>query len=86
MGLAVGKTIAGSPQPFVKIPIFWSARALWFSRPIFEIVSNGVVEGQQLRYCGIGTGYDDIYIQGNPTEMKFVAYYIEGGQVTAVAR
>ena len=47
---------------------------------------NGVVEGQQLRYCGIGTGYDDIYIQGNPAEMKFIAYYIQGGQVTAVAR
>ncbi|KAF8623679.1 hypothetical protein AX17_007377 [Amanita inopinata Kibby_2008] len=25
-GRAVGKTIAGSPQPFVKIPIFWSAQ------------------------------------------------------------
>ncbi|KAI0249164.1 flavoprotein [Lactifluus subvellereus] len=67
MGRAVGKTIAGSPQPFVKIPIFWSA------------------QGQQLRYCGIGIGYDDIYIQGNPAELKFIAYYIKGGQVTAVA-
>lgn len=26
-GRAVGKTIAGSPQPFVKVPVFWSARA-----------------------------------------------------------
>jgi NADPH-dependent 2,4-dienoyl-CoA reductase/sulfur reductase-like enzyme/nitrite reductase/ring-hydroxylating ferredoxin subunit len=67
MGRAVGKTIAGSPQPFVKIPVFWSA------------------QGQQLRYCGIGAGHDDIYIQGNPAEMKFIAYYIQGGQVTAVA-
>ncbi|KAF8072016.1 hypothetical protein FPV67DRAFT_1748109 [Lyophyllum atratum] len=25
-GRAIGKTIAGSPQPFVKIPIFWSAQ------------------------------------------------------------
>ncbi|KIK10084.1 hypothetical protein K443DRAFT_81036 [Laccaria amethystina LaAM-08-1] len=25
-GRAVGKTIAGNPQPFVKIPIFWSAQ------------------------------------------------------------
>ncbi|KAF8624511.1 hypothetical protein AX15_005826 [Amanita polypyramis BW_CC] len=24
-GRAVGKTIAGSPQPFVKVPVFWSA-------------------------------------------------------------
>lgn len=28
------------------------------------------VEGQQLRYCGIGEGYDDIIIQGSPDEMK----------------
>ncbi|KAI0297246.1 flavoprotein [Multifurca ochricompacta] len=68
MGRAVGKTIAGSPHPYVKVPVFWSA------------------QGQQLRYCGIGTGYDDIYIQGNPSELKFIAYYIQGGQVTAVAR
>ncbi|KAH9953007.1 flavoprotein [Lactifluus volemus] len=67
MGRAVGKTIAGSPQPFTKVPIFWSA------------------QGQQLRYCGIGVGYDDIYIQGNPAELKFVAYYIREGQVSAVA-
>lgn len=44
------------------------------------------IEGQQLRYCGIGLGFDDIYIQGNPGELKFIAYYIQGGQVTAVAR
>jgi NADPH-dependent 2,4-dienoyl-CoA reductase/sulfur reductase-like enzyme len=67
MGRSVGKTIAGSPQPFVKVPVFWSA------------------QGQQLRYCGIGSGFDDIYIQGNPGELKFIAYYIQGGQVIAVA-
>lgn len=26
-GRAVGSTIAGKPQPYVKVPIFWSARA-----------------------------------------------------------
>ena len=26
-GRAVGSTIAGKAQPFVKVPIFWSARA-----------------------------------------------------------
>jgi hypothetical protein len=54
--------------------------------PVVGAISNWVVEGQQLRYCGIGTDYDDIYIQGNPAEMKFIAYYIQEGQVTAVAR
>lgn len=86
MGRAVGKTISGLPQPFLKTPIFWSARASWFPWPNHRNCSNLVVEGQQLRYCGIGTGYDDMYIQGNPAEMNFIAYYIQGGKVTAVAR
>ncbi|KAF9223461.1 hypothetical protein BS17DRAFT_781899 [Gyrodon lividus] len=66
-GRAVGKTIAGQPQPFVKVPIFWSA------------------QGQQLRYCGLGAGFDDVIINGNPDEMKFIAYYVKKGQVVAVA-
>ncbi|KAJ7749504.1 hypothetical protein DFH07DRAFT_828598 [Mycena maculata] len=65
-GRAVGKTIAGSPQPFLKVPIFWSA------------------QGQNIRYCGIGSGYDDIFIKGNPDELKFIAYYIKSGKVVAV--
>ena len=28
------------------------------------------LEGQQLRYCGSGVGYDDVIIDGNPEEMK----------------
>ncbi|KAF5382137.1 hypothetical protein D9615_004300 [Tricholomella constricta] len=67
-GRAVGKTIAGSPQPFVKIPVFWSA------------------QGQQLRYCGVGHGYDDVVVKGDPGAMKFIAYYGKQGKVVAVAR
>ncbi|KAI0648919.1 hypothetical protein C8Q79DRAFT_903656 [Trametes meyenii] len=67
-GRAVGKTIAeGKGQPFVKVPVFWSA------------------QGQQLRYCGVGAGYDDVIIDGNPEELKFVAYYAKGGKIVAVA-
>ncbi|TFY82876.1 hypothetical protein EWM64_g1130 [Hericium alpestre] len=66
-GRAVGKTIAGDPQVFVKVPVFWSA------------------QGQQLRYCGIGRGYDDIIIKGDPGELKFIAYYVKAGKVVAVA-
>jgi apoptosis-inducing factor 3 len=51
-----------------------------------HVLIGANIEGQQLRYCGVGVGYDDIYIQGNPAEMKFIAYYIKGGQITAVAR
>ncbi|KAJ7650683.1 hypothetical protein FB45DRAFT_888492 [Roridomyces roridus] len=66
-GRAVGKTIAGSPQPFLKVPIFWSA------------------QGQNIRYCGIGNGFDDVFIKGSVDELKFIAYYIKGGKVVAVA-
>ncbi|KDQ56956.1 hypothetical protein JAAARDRAFT_35554 [Jaapia argillacea MUCL 33604] len=66
-GRAVGKTIAGEPQPFVKIPVFWSA------------------QGQQLRYCGVGAGFDDVIIKGDPGEMKFIAYYVKNNKVVAVA-
>lgn len=60
-------TICGKPQPFVKIPIFWSA------------------QGQQLRYCGTGAGYEDVIIKGDPGEMKFIAYYVKAHRVVAVA-
>jgi len=67
-GRAVGKSIAqGALQPFVKIPVFWSA------------------QGQQLRYCGTGAGYDDVIIKGDPDVLKFIVYYVKGGKVVAVA-
>ncbi|KZT29687.1 hypothetical protein NEOLEDRAFT_1153617 [Neolentinus lepideus HHB14362 ss-1] len=66
-GRAVGKTIAGDAQPFVKVPVFWSA------------------QGQQLRYVGVGAGFEDVIVKGDPGEMKFVAYYVKGGKIVAVA-
>ena len=29
-----------------------------------------IVEGQQLRYCGYGAKHDDIFIKGDPNELK----------------
>ncbi|KAG6333683.1 hypothetical protein ID866_5401, partial [Astraeus odoratus] len=66
-GRAVGMTISGKPQPFVKVPIFWSA------------------QGQQLRYCGLGAEHDNVIIKGDPSEMKFIAYYVKNNRVVAVA-
>ncbi|KAL1668337.1 hypothetical protein GGF50DRAFT_46647 [Schizophyllum commune] len=63
-GRAVGKTIAGSPQPFEKVPIFWS--------------------GQGVRYCGLGAKFEEVIVQGDPSS-KFVAYYVKGGKIVAVA-
>ena len=44
------------------------------------------IEGQQLRYCGVGAGFDDIIVDGNLDEMKFVVYYVKNDKVIAVAR
>ncbi|KAF8525825.1 hypothetical protein BU17DRAFT_83310 [Hysterangium stoloniferum] len=42
-------------------------------------------QGQQLRYAGNGVGYEDVIIKGDPSEMKFVAYYTKGDRIIAVA-
>ncbi|KAG6106170.1 hypothetical protein E4U14_004718 [Claviceps sp. LM454 group G7] len=42
--------------------------------------------GAQLRYCGnISNGWDDVFIQGDPAEANFVAYYTKGETVVAMA-
>lgn len=78
-GRAVGKTIAeGKGQPFVKVPIFWSARKCFLSVCYKRSLTSfsPCAEGQQLRYCGVGVGFDDVYIDGNPAELKvcYLAY------------
>jgi len=42
-------------------------------------------QGQGLRYCGLGFGYDDVVVDGNLDELKFIAYYVKGDAVVAVA-
>ena len=71
-GRAVGKTISGTPEPFSKIPIFWSGRecSLSLRLTLYLITTLLVAEGQNLRYCGIGAGYDDVIINGNLDELK----------------
>lgn len=42
--------------------------------------------GGQLRYCGnTVNGYDDLILQGEPENNKFVAFYTKGEEVVAVA-
>ncbi|SPQ20713.1 3412c283-f49a-4914-819a-09b78d59b7b2 [Thermothielavioides terrestris] len=50
-------------------PVFWSAL------------------GSQLRYCGNTTasGWDDLVLQGDPDQGKWVAYYAKGETVVAMA-
>ena len=52
-----------------------------FFTPVFWSALTG-----QLRYCGsTAQGWDDLVLQGNPGEGKFVAYYCSGETVVAVA-
>ena len=49
--------------------------------PVFWSALSG-----QLRYCGnTVSGWDDVVIQGDPGEGKFVAYYTNGDTVVALA-
>ncbi|XP_033089951.1 apoptosis-inducing factor 3 isoform X2 [Trachypithecus francoisi] len=41
--------------------------------------------GKSLRYAGYGEGFDDVIIQGDLEELKFVAFYTKGDEVIAVA-
>lgn len=43
------------------------------------------IGSKSLRYTGYGYGYDDIIIDGNLEDLKFVAYYTKGDYVVAVA-
>jgi len=49
-------------------PSFKVYLSIWFAE--VDVVSVSVVEGQNLRYCGIGAGYDDVIIDGNLDELK----------------
>ncbi|KAI0141656.1 hypothetical protein GGR57DRAFT_495831 [Xylariaceae sp. FL1272] len=52
-----------------------------FFTPVFWSALTG-----QLRYCGNTiNGWDDLVLQGNPAEGKFVAFYTKGEIVVAVA-
>ncbi|RYP16324.1 hypothetical protein DL767_010198 [Monosporascus sp. MG133] len=52
-----------------------------FFTPVFWSALTG-----QLRYCGsTANGWDDLVLQGNPAEGKFVAYYCKGETVVAMA-
>ncbi|KID61800.1 Apoptosis-inducing factor 1 [Metarhizium brunneum] len=42
--------------------------------------------GAQMRYCGnTANGWDDVIVDGDPAEAKFVAYYTKGETVVAMA-
>jgi NADPH-dependent 2,4-dienoyl-CoA reductase/sulfur reductase-like enzyme len=69
-GRAVASHILNPTRtPEFYTPVFWSAL------------------GSQLRYCGntMASGWDDVVMQGDPAQGKWVAYYAKGDEVVAMA-
>lgn len=66
---AANHIIDPSLKPRFYTPVFWSAL------------------GAQLRYCGntVASGWDDLVLQGDPDQGKWVAYYAKGETVVAMA-
>lgn len=44
-----------------------------------------MIYGKSVRYCGHADEWDEIIVNGNPDEFKFVAYYVKGSKVLAVS-
>lgn len=63
------KTIAGKRDIYKKQALFWSA------------------QGQQLRYVGTARSkkWEDVILQGEPDDLKFIAYYHGTSFATAAA-
>lgn len=66
---AASHIVNPSVKPQFYTPVFWSAL------------------GSQLRYCGntMASGWDDLVLQGEPEQGKWVAYYAKGETVVAMA-
>ena len=66
---AASHILSPNRTPEFYTPVFWSAL------------------GAQLRYCGntVASGWDDVVLQGDPDQGKWVAYYAKGETVVAMA-
>jgi hypothetical protein len=42
----------------------------WVGKAKETLTSKLTIEGQQLRYCGVGAGFDDIIVDGDLEAMK----------------
>jgi apoptosis-inducing factor 3 len=71
-GHAVGRTIAGKGESFAKVPVFWSAHALQFSRKHHNYAHSVLA-------VGVGHGYDDIKLDGSPADLKVRSFHAFGG-------
>ncbi|KAL4878266.1 hypothetical protein BJY04DRAFT_209335 [Aspergillus karnatakaensis] len=77
-----GRSVASSIVHALKSP----SSQLQKTKPKVFIPIFWSALGSQLRYCGnTPNGWDDLILQGEPDEGKFVAFYTKGDVVVAVA-
>jgi hypothetical protein len=43
-----------------------------------------ILEGQQLRYCGYGAKHDDVFIKGDPNDLKVFGYFLIQSPLTFI--
>ena len=68
-GRVAARNMLGQHVPYADIPYFWT-----------------MVFGKSLRYVGhLDTQFDSVFIEGDITKGEFVAFYILGGKIAAVA-
>ncbi|RQX69303.1 pyridine nucleotide-disulfide oxidoreductase domain-containing protein [Toxoplasma gondii CAST] len=67
-GRVAALNMLGHHVPFTQIPFFWS-----------------MIFGKGMRFAGwIGSGFDEVIIEGDIDKQQFVAYYVKDDRVTAV--
>lgn len=55
------------------------------SQPFNKIPIFWSAQSAQLRYCGISHKYDEVIVKGDPSESKFIAYYVQGDRIVGVS-
>ncbi|XP_041756367.2 apoptosis-inducing factor 3-like isoform X2 [Coregonus clupeaformis] len=79
-GRAAALGIMGRPTEIKTVPYFWSAmfgKSLRYADLLKKVLL--------FYYQGYGEGFDDVIIQGDVDELKFVAFYTRSEEVVAVA-
>ena len=66
---ALGMLYGRSMPPVEYVPYFWTVQ----------------VDKKSVRYCGYGGGYDEVVVDGDTDDLKFVALYCKGESILAVA-
>ncbi|KAF4757678.1 Apoptosis-inducing factor 3, partial [Perkinsus olseni] len=74
MGRIAGANMAGKFRPYTTVPYFWT---MIFGKSLRYVGSTGGKDGSNF--------FDNVIIEGDFKESRFVAYYCRGDHILAVA-